>query len=80
MDLLTLAMWVGTIIFLIFSFAKDKKKTKQALKTTDKTVDHEKLMHAISSCPVKAIFTLLTGDEEIRSSHTYSFLHISDIA
>jgi len=32
MDVLTLAMWIGTAIFLIFSFAKDKKKTKQALK------------------------------------------------
>lgn len=32
MDVLTLAMWIGTAIFLIFSFAKNKKKTKQALK------------------------------------------------
>ena len=32
MDVLTLAMWIGTAIFLIFSFTKDKKKTKQALK------------------------------------------------
>ncbi|NCB66575.1 MAG: permease, partial [Bacilli bacterium] len=32
MDVLTLAMWIGTAIFLIFSFAKDKGKTKQALK------------------------------------------------
>ncbi|WMJ84816.1 permease [Oscillospiraceae bacterium LTW-04] len=32
MDVLTLAMWVGTAIFLIFSFIKDKQKTKQALK------------------------------------------------
>lgn len=31
MDVLTLAMWIGTAIFLIFSFAKDKGKTKQAL-------------------------------------------------
>jgi len=32
MDLLTLAMWVATGIFLIVSFLKDKQKTKQALK------------------------------------------------
>ncbi len=32
MDVLTLAMWVGTAVFLIFSIIKDKKKTKQALK------------------------------------------------
>jgi len=32
MDVLTLAMWIGIAIFLIFSFAKDKGKTKQALK------------------------------------------------
>jgi len=32
MDVLTLAMWIGTAIFLIFSFAKDKQKTKHALK------------------------------------------------
>lgn len=32
MDVLTLAMWVGTVVFLIFSFVKDKKKTKQAFK------------------------------------------------
>ena len=32
MDVLTLAMWIGTAILLIFSFAKDKGKTKQALK------------------------------------------------
>lgn len=32
MDVLTLAMWIGTAIFLIFSFAKNKGKTKQALK------------------------------------------------
>ena len=32
MDVLTLAMWIGTAIFLIFSFAKNNGKTKQALK------------------------------------------------
>lgn len=32
MDVLTAAMWIGTAIFLIFSFIRDKKKTKQALK------------------------------------------------
>jgi uncharacterized membrane protein YraQ (UPF0718 family) len=32
MDVFTLAMWIGTAIFLIFSFVKDRKKTKQALK------------------------------------------------
>ena len=32
MDVLTLAMWIGTAILLMFSFAKDKRKTKQALK------------------------------------------------
>ncbi len=32
MDVLTLAMWIGTGTFLIFSFIKDKGKTKQALK------------------------------------------------
>lgn len=32
MDVFTLAMWIGTAIFLIVSFVKDKKKTKQALK------------------------------------------------
>ena len=32
MDVLTLAMWIGTAIFQIFSFAKNKGKTKQALK------------------------------------------------
>ena len=32
MDIFTLAMWVGTIVFLVFSFKKDKKKTKTALK------------------------------------------------
>ncbi len=32
MDALTLTMWIGTAVFLIFSFVKDKGKTKQALK------------------------------------------------
>jgi len=32
MDVLTLAMWIGTAIFLIFSFIKNREKTKQALK------------------------------------------------
>ena len=32
MDVLTLAMWSGTAVFLIISFYKDKKKTKRALK------------------------------------------------
>ncbi|MPM65403.1 hypothetical protein SDC9_112299 [bioreactor metagenome] len=32
MDVLTLAMWIGTAVFLIFSFIKDRGKTKQALK------------------------------------------------
>ena len=32
MDVLTLAMWIGTAAFLIFSFTKNKEKTKQALK------------------------------------------------
>ncbi len=32
MDVFTLAIWVGTFIFLGFSFVKDKVKTKQALK------------------------------------------------
>lgn len=32
MDVLTLAMWIGTAIFLIFAFVKDREKTKQALK------------------------------------------------
>ena len=31
MDIFTLFMWIGTIIFLLFSLFKDKKKTKQAL-------------------------------------------------
>lgn len=33
MDLFTLAMWIGTFIFLIVSFKKDHQKTKKALKT-----------------------------------------------
>ena len=32
MDIFTICMWIGTAIFLIFSFSKDKGKTKQALK------------------------------------------------
>ena len=32
MDVFTLAIWVGTLIFLGVSLAKDKVKTKQALK------------------------------------------------
>lgn len=32
MDIFTLAVWVGTLIFLGISFAKDRVKTKQALK------------------------------------------------
>lgn len=32
MDVLTLAMCIGTAVFLIFSFIKDRGKTKQALK------------------------------------------------
>lgn len=32
MDFFTLAMWIGTALFLIVSFVKNKKKTKQALK------------------------------------------------
>lgn len=32
MDIFTLLMWIGTAIFLIVSFIKDKEKTKQALK------------------------------------------------
>ena len=32
MDVFTLAVWVFTIVFLVFSFVKDKVKTKQALK------------------------------------------------
>lgn len=33
MDIFTLAMWIGTLLFLWVSFIKDKAKTKQALKT-----------------------------------------------
>lgn len=32
MDVLTLAMWVGTAVFLAISFFKDKGKTRRALK------------------------------------------------
>ena len=32
MDIFTLAVWIGTLVFLVISFAKDKVKTKQALK------------------------------------------------
>lgn len=32
MDFLTVAMWISTAVFLIFSFIKDKNKTIQALK------------------------------------------------
>lgn len=32
MDFFTIAMWIGTTIFLFVSFAKNKQKTKQALK------------------------------------------------
>lgn len=32
MDIFTIAIWIGTLIFLGFSFAKNKTKTKQALK------------------------------------------------
>ena len=32
MDIFTIVMWVGTLIFLGISFAKNKHKTKQALK------------------------------------------------
>jgi uncharacterized membrane protein YraQ (UPF0718 family) len=32
MDVLTLAMWIGTAIFLVVSLLKDGKRTKQALK------------------------------------------------
>lgn len=31
MDIFTLALWVGTLVILGFSFAKDKQRTKQAL-------------------------------------------------
>ena len=32
MDVFTLAIWIGTAVFLAVSFFKDKSKTKQALK------------------------------------------------
>lgn len=32
MDIFTRAMWLGTLIFLVFSLIKDKEKTKKALK------------------------------------------------
>nr|WP_300382797.1 permease [Clostridium sp.] len=32
MDIFTLTMWIGTLVFLIVSFTKDRKKTNQALK------------------------------------------------
>lgn len=32
MDVFTIAIWVGTLIFLLISLAKDKGKTKKALK------------------------------------------------
>lgn len=32
MDVMTVAMWSGTAVFLIISLVKDRKKTKQALK------------------------------------------------
>lgn len=32
MDIFTIGIWIGTIIFLIISFIKNKEKTKQALK------------------------------------------------
>ncbi len=32
MDIFTLAIWIGTLLFLGVSFAKDKAKTKQAFK------------------------------------------------
>lgn len=32
MDIFTLAIWIGTLLFLGVSFAKDKTKTKQAFK------------------------------------------------
>jgi uncharacterized membrane protein YraQ (UPF0718 family) len=31
MDVLTLAMWIGTAVFLVFSFFRDRQKTKRAL-------------------------------------------------
>lgn len=32
MDVFTLAIWIGTLVFLVISFAKNKDKTKQALR------------------------------------------------
>lgn len=32
MDIFTIAIWIGTIIFLIFSLVKNKEKTKNALR------------------------------------------------
>lgn len=32
MDIFTILIWVGTAIFLVFSFVKDKDKTKHSLK------------------------------------------------
>lgn len=32
MDVFTLAVWLGTLVFLVLSFIKDKTKTKKALK------------------------------------------------
>lgn len=32
MDIFTLSIWIGTLIFLVISFIKNKTKTKQALK------------------------------------------------
>lgn len=32
MDIFTIAIWLGTIVFLIISMAKDNRKTKRALK------------------------------------------------
>ena len=32
MDIFTVAMWIGTIIFLLISLKKDKAKTLKALK------------------------------------------------
>ncbi len=32
MDVFTLAIWIGTFVFLVIYFTKDKVKTKQALK------------------------------------------------
>lgn len=32
MDIFTIVLWIGTLIFLFFSYTKDKQKTKQAFK------------------------------------------------